>query len=386
MKRIKLLIFPGVLVGVLAVLLMGTTGIHAASSTHAASASSCGTWSVVKSPSVGPTSTFNAVAAVSAKDIWAVGYTSGYDALIEHWNGTSWQVVASNAKKGTTLNALTVISANDIWAVGRGSGNTNGIGVAIHWNGTQWSVVHTPNPGTGSGLFGVSAVSSNNVWATGLVDQTGSGAFYDTLVEHWNGKNWQIVRSPSSSTEADNLQSVSVVSAKDIWAVGTINVGGSLGYQPEIEHWNGIKWSNVVPPNSGKDSALNSVVALSSTNVWIVGSANNQTLVEHFDGSNLTMVSSPNVGTGNNYLFSVTAISANNIWAVGYYVNSSNIDQTLIEQWNGTSWNVVQSPNVGTGNSLLNGVSAVPTTSQVWAVGVYGPDFTRYKTFTEHYC
>ena len=386
MKRIKLLMFPGVLVGVLAVLLMGTTGIHAASSTRATSASSCGSWSIVKSPSVGSTSTFNAVAVVSAKDVWAVGNSTDYNALIEHWNGTSWQVVASNAKKGTVLRGITVISANDIWAVGDGPGNYNGIGTALHWNGTQWSVVHTPNPAAGSILYSVSAVSSNNVWATGLVDQTSNGAFYDTLVEHWNGKNWQVVPSPSSSSEADNLQSVSVVSAKDIWAVGTIYAGGSSVYDPEIEHWNGSKWSIVASPASGPFTTLNSVVAISANNVWLVGTANNQTLVEHYNGSSWSVVSSPNVGTGLNYLASVTVVSANDIWAVGYYVNSSNVDQTLIEQWNGTSWNIVQSPNVGKSNSLLNGVSAVPGTSQVWAVGVYGPDFAKYKTFTEHYC
>ena len=385
MKRIKLFMFPATLVGVLAVLFIGTTGIYAASSTHAASASSCGSWSVVKSPSVGPTSTFNAVAAVSAKDVWAVGYTSGYDALIEHWNGTSWQVVASNAKKGTELEGITVISANDIWAVGSGPGNANGIGAALHWNGTQWSVVHTPNPAAGSNLHSISAVSSNNVWATGTVFYTSNGAEYNSLVEHWNGTSWKIVPSPSSPDSADVLQSVSVVSAKDIWSVGTV-LGGYPNSYPEIEHWNGSQWSLVPPPNSGPTSGLNSVEAISTSNVWAVGTANNQTLVEHYNGSSWSIVSSPNVGTGYNDLNSVTVVSANNIWAVGYYVNSSNIDQTLIEQWNGTSWNIVQSPNVGTGNSLLNGVSAVPTTSQVWAVGVYGPDFTKYKTFTEHYC
>ena len=386
MKRVKLLMFPGVLVGVLAVLLMGTTGIHAAaSSTRVASASSCGSWSIVKSPSVGPTSTFNAVVAVSTKDVWAVGYSTGYNALIEHWNGTSWQVVASNAKKGTILRGITVISANDIWAVGDGPGNYNGVGVALHWNGTQWSVVHTPNPAAGSVLYSVSAVSSNNVWATGSVFYTSNGAEYDTLVEHWNGTSWKVVPSPSSSQSSDILQSVSVVSANNIWAVGSIYEGIS-GYATEIEHWNGSQWSLVPPPNSGSTSALNSVAAISASNVWAVGTANNQTLVEHYNGSSWSVVSSPNVGTGFNGLNSVTVVSASDIWAVGYYVNSSNVDQTLIEQWNGSSWTVVQSPNVGTGNSLLNGVSAVPRTSQVWAVGVYGPDFTKYKTFTEYYC
>lgn len=387
MTRAKLCIVSSVFVGLLAVLLMRTTGIYAAGSTHTIAASGCGSWSIVKSPSVGPTSVFNAVAAVSSNDVWAVGYSTGYKPLIEHWNGTAWQVVSvSGLSKISVLNGLSVISANDIWAVGSGAGNYNGRGIALHWDGTQWSVVHTPNPAAGSNLYGVAAVSSNDVWATGFVDQTSNGAFYDTLVEHWNGTSWKIVPSPTSADEADNLQSVSVVSTNNIWAVGTINAGGGSGSVSEIEHWNGSKWSMVTPPSSGPYSGLNSVAAISAKNIWAVGTANSQTLVEHFDGSNWSVVSSPNVGTGSNYLASVTVVSPKDIWAVGNYINSSGIYQTLIEQWNGTSWKVVHSPNAGTGNNILNGVSAVPNSSQVWAVGTHGPDFTNYKTLSEFYC
>ena len=45
--------------------------------------------------------------------------------------------------------------------------------------------------------------------------------------------------------------------------------------------------------------------------------------------------------------------------------------QTLIEHWNGTTWSVVASPNVGTQLNGLNGVTAV-STSDIWAVGSDG--------------
>src|SRR2546421_433271 len=73
-----------------------------------------------------------------------------------------------------------------------------------------------------------------------------------------------------------------------------------------------------------------------------------------------SVVKSPNVGSRDNQLSGVAAVSANNIWAVGSYLNSSgNANQTLIEHWNGTSWNVVKSPNVGFHNNELSGVAAV---------------------------
>lgn len=71
---------------------------HPAGAT-AASSFSCGTWTVVSSPSPFPLSFLASVAAVSSTDVWAVGDgvngTTSHT-LIEHWNGTNWQVVPSS--------------------------------------------------------------------------------------------------------------------------------------------------------------------------------------------------------------------------------------------------------------------------------------------------
>jgi hypothetical protein len=82
------------------------------------------------------------------------------------------------------------------------------------------------------------------------------------------------------------------------------------------------------------------------------------------------VVSSPNIGTGQNQLLGMTAISATDVWAVGDYTNSLGYEQTLTEHWDGTSWSVVSSPNVGTGYNYLEGVAAV-SANNVWAVGEY---------------
>src|SRR5438128_5538070 len=67
-----------------------------------------------------------------------------------------------------------------------------------------------------------------------------------------------------------------------------------------------------------------------------------------------SIVASANTSaTQTNYLNGVTCVSASDCWAVGYYNNGSGgsgVGQTLIEHWNGTSWSIVPSPNVGIGN------------------------------------
>ncbi len=90
-------------------------------------------WSVVPSPSPGTRYNYlNGVAAVSSNDVWAVGYyVNGsfpdYETLVEHWNGTSWSVIPS-PDPGTGynyLNGIAAVSANDVWAVGYYNNSSN---------------------------------------------------------------------------------------------------------------------------------------------------------------------------------------------------------------------------------------------------------------------
>ena len=96
------------------------------------------------------------------------------------------------------------------------------------------------------------------------------------------------------------------------------------------------------------------------------------------------IVSTPNASTNNNYLLGVAAIKENDAWAVGWYHSSggSPAEQTLTEHWNGTSWSIVASPNVGTGNNAFYADSVTPgasaqTGGSLWAVG-YSTDSNQY--------
>jgi len=392
------------------------------------------TWSIVSGPNPGSSSNIlNAVATVSASNVWAVGGyesgTSGERTLIEQWNGTKWSVVASsNVGKGTNrLDGVVASSANSVWAVGLsvrgvssqtlteqwngtkwsvvtspnqiGNGSLSSVApisessvwavgsddrgaLTEHWNGSTWSYVASPAPGAYSALSGVAVASATNIWAVGQY-ATSSG-FFNTLTEHWNGTSWSVVTSPNSTSQYNDLTGVAVVSANDIWAVGNSNVGS----QTLIEHWNGSTWSIVSSPNPGSSgNTLNAVVAVSKSNVWAVGSSYNssgiqQTLIERWNGTQWNVVSSPNPGASINDLSGVTAVSASHVWAVGYH-DGNNTTQTLIEQWNGTTWSVVTSPNPASG-SFLNGVTAT-STSNVWAVGTTSVNFGLSQTLIEHW-
>src|SRR5947209_11172460 len=89
------------------------------------------------------------------------------------------------------------------------------------------------------------------------------------------------------------------------------------------------QWSVVPSPNGSSSSNLSGVAAVSANDIWAVGSSGNQrsgaqTLIEHWNGSSWSVVTSPSPATGNNELFSVSAASASSIWAVGFLTNNTS--------------------------------------------------------------
>src|SRR5204863_7431799 len=84
--------------------------------------------------------------------------------------------------------------------------------ISIHWDGSSWHQVQLPpTSGSNSTLNDVVALSPTNAWAVGMDGDR-------TLVMHWDGTAWTRVPSPTNIYDAFN--SVTAVSANDIWAAG----------------------------------------------------------------------------------------------------------------------------------------------------------------------
>ncbi len=353
-------------------------------------------WSIISSPNPGTNPKLSGVAANSASDVWAVGYTGGSNGpltLTEHWNGSAWSTVSSPNPSSTQnqLLAVAALGANNVWAVGNAINTNPGVGVPqtlfLQWNGSSWIQVQGDNTvpaGLGPQMAAVGAVGANDIWSVG---SDGS-----TLAEHWNGTNWSIASTPNTGNGQDVLNGAGASSSTDAWAVGYFTAG--IEKRTLIEHWNGTQWSVLPSPNSNLDlNVLRAVAAISSSDAWAVGYSenNNQdfrtTLILHWDGTSWKQVSSPspNPGTGTpvDTLYSISVNSAGDIWAAGDSTSSSiTTDQTLVEHWDGTAWSAVPSPNVAGTNSGLFAVAALGA-SDVWAVGYNGANF--FSTLTEHW-
>lgn len=143
----------------------------------------------------------------------------------------------------------------------------------------------------------------------------------------------------------------------------------------------------VPSPSPGLDqNFLHDVAGTASDDVWGVGYyaqvSNERSLAERWDGTSWAIVPTPNVGSGGNRFNGVVALSRSNAWAVGY--RTSTDLRTLIQRWNGTSWRWIPSPNVGSSSNFLTDIAAASPTD-LWAAGGYS-DGTSTRTLVLHLC
>src|SRR5258708_36569927 len=111
--------------------------------------------------------------------------------------------------------------------------------------GQSWSRVSSPNVGRfGNSLAGVAVISANDVWAVGTDGQGGYGSPTQGLTEHWDGTGWSIV--PDASPMNSQLFGVAAVATNDVWAVG--NYSDNQGVHTFTEQWNGTSWSAIPSP------------------------------------------------------------------------------------------------------------------------------------------
>lgn len=114
-------------------------------------------------------SQLDAVSAVSASNVWAVGYVDDMDPLIEHFNGKEWSSVVSGLPDHVQLTGVTAVSASNIWAIGTNYTNS-GVGqVIIHFDGKKWSHVVTPSTKYAT-VAGLASTKSGYAVAVGNVN------------------------------------------------------------------------------------------------------------------------------------------------------------------------------------------------------------------------
>lgn len=343
-------------------------------------------WRVVPSYSFGSLeNNLAGVSAASLNDAWVVGayYPSSSTVLAtlaHHFDGTRWTAfpLPNVGVQENVLYAVTMPAAGKAWAVGYFvSGKFVQQTLIEHFDGNVWSVVPSPSPGALQNiLFGVAAVTDSDVWAVGA-EQDANGLWH-TLTEHWNGSAWSVVNAVDAGSSGNHLYAVKALATDDIYAVGQ-QAGAAFPNQALVEHWNGKTWSVVSSPSDASASALPLGVTATSSTLSFVGEQETDTApyTTHVAAGSPgaeTIQSTPNAGTAENDLFAATTAADGSTWAVGWDINttSGNHDPLILQGVNGV-WSLVSSPTIGKGSDTgFAAITAIPG-GGMWAVGVTAP-------------
>jgi len=353
------------------------------------------TWEVLDGPNVGDGNNYLAgVSGTSSTDVWAVGNYEPQlylpQTLILHFDGTAWTVLPS-PNLGTVYNYLTgvaAISTKDAWAVGwYQSVGTDPIPLILHWDGTSWTTVPAPElSGNGSPLWGVTAISSDDVWAVGA-ENGGS----DTLALHWDGVAWKLVTTPDAGDSANVLKGVTAVSSTDVWAAGYYYAGAD-GYKDLTVHWDGSTWSVVPGPVLAGEMILLSIEAAATDDVWAVGATGSPiesltgAYAQHWDGkawAQVPVITEELEG----FLSGVAVVGTKDVWVSGeQFEFDPGPKESLAEHWDGTSWTAASTLNVGTGDNTLSAITAL-STDELLSVGSYqDADTGVFRTLIQQMC
>jgi hypothetical protein len=370
--------------------------------TYTTNTPSAGGWSVIGSPMLGTNdNSLGAVAASSAGDVWAVGNFvpdaagSNQDATISlaaHFDGSAWKAVPT-PNAGPNFNTFFGVAANSgkAWAVGvHLDSNFKARALIEAWDGAKWTIASNPQPGAEKDiLFAASATSPSDAWAVG--EQQGANARFGGLVEHFDGSAWSAVNVPNPGDAGNSLYGVKAVGPDDVWVVGQA-LTSSGSDTALVEHWDGKTWSVVPTPTTGGfAAALYTIAGSNDGGLVAVGEVDSFTggsrpLVERYGGGGWKVAHLPS-GAGSQFsaLWSV-ATNGDSTWAAGTQFDSTGgIMRTLVLHGTEDGWSVVQASDPGApsqNDSVLGGVVVAGETW--WIVGHYKDDTGR-KTLIERH-
>ncbi len=322
---------------------------------------------------------FSHVACASPTTCIAAGESQNpKNAFLELWNGATWTAQSLPAlpeTHGIVLGAVSCDSTKDCWAVGSYEKTGGGGLMSEHWNGSTWAVESIPVP-SGSGFASLRALSCRSAIECTAVGQYEPNGKVSTLIEQLGSGGWWTPKSPNQTgAEGSTLLGVSCPSAYTCTAVGEYTYFESESSEIHskilVEHWAGLgnEWTIQSAPNpEGNNRDLESVSCTSASLCMAVGNygiqntgkapSTHHTLAEQWNGTEWTVLATPQPpSSSSSGLSSVSCTTPSACTATG---------GLLAETWNGTEWVVsFYTPPTAENIEELNAVSCATTSCTV---------------------
>jgi hypothetical protein len=238
------------------------------------------------------------------------------------------------------------------------------------WDGKRWTAERSPNPpgATSSHLSAVRCPSPSNCIAVG---QYSTATETKTLALRRSNNRWTLMSTPNPVAAVSGLSGLACTSATSCIAVGGYFVyTGASHHYSLAEHWDGTQWTIVPTPNVPDtfDSVFLGVACAAPADCFAVGYSHATNVTRpliRWNGSSWSIVASPNLpDSADNELTAVACATATRCTAVG-----RSDYGTLVQRWNGTAWSIARSPNpVGSSGAGLAGVSC-PSPARCFTAG-----------------
>ncbi len=360
-----------ILFGLFAVLtLVGTTGpVGATGPAPFGSQVAATQWTSTNPPDVSSSESYDGNVSCVSSDFCVATVLQGgsdpADALVQVWNGSSWNTMTVPAPSGQSsyeLESASCVSATFCVVVGYGFAQTQqSTPFADEWNGSSWSAgvgVSLPSGSDSAELLGVSCTGPAWCMATGAATNT-STTFGFAIAEQWNGTAWSLAPTPASPGDADGLIGVSCTTPTNCMAVGASAENLIPAALPHLE--------SPVPSASGPGAfgfGAPGLQANARSNADDPHAPlSSEVLAEQWNGSAWTV--SPALapaGTTAPEFLAVSCAGSGFCMATG--IDVGTLLSPFAEEWSGGSWTQTSLPPSPSGDSsILEGISCISPTS-----------------------
>ncbi len=348
---------------------------------------------------------FEAVAALSSRDVWAVG-AIGKDPRLTpvaaHWDGRSLSVTKPFPPSvHGTLDGVAALAPTDVWAVatlviGR-QRPFESRGAIVHWDGRRWTRVATSVP-PASNLFDVTATWGTDVWVGGtevakvrVNDPIDSGTVDRPLLMHWDGSRWRrddVSRLVRQCPWRENVEgqvewvwtcdaSIAAIDAaarNDVWAAGTEEAVDFAGYSSTLLHSNGGSWKALGEPATKDSGGLSAadVDATAPGEAWTLddfvdASVESEYRLVHWTKGRARAFEYQTRGAS---VAALAAVSSRSVWIVGErWSDDGNVPLgPMVIHWNGMTAVRQRTTFDSQRGATLAAVSALSPV-EIWAAG-----------------
>ncbi len=246
---------------------------------------------------------------------------------------TGWRVIRTIGPNNTILNNIVAFHHSSAWLGGSVLSPTHQFFAAVYRlsSGRLHQIPLTKQLGTG--VNGLSATSTTNVWASlaGVL-----GGQVDRLTTH----GWHPY--PFAISSDDILMSpVVTLGPKDTWVLDEdFTTHTAYGYQ-----FNGSKWHRQVLPAFPDANSGNGYVSGSAgNNIWALISASNQPASMRYNGSKWLVVKFPaNLASTGTTLGGrqILALSPKDVWATIGTSTTTGVGPVVLLHWTGRKWSKI---------------------------------------------